>query len=102
MTDTNYTASELESLEAWKAARAGEGMSVQEAASILTSIDYDHDWTFEQLLAAVPDNMLDNVMAALQISSGAHLAERAALLNYMVKRSGEHDNALSTYGELEA
>lgn len=87
--ETAHTARELESLAAWEAARAGEGMSVQEAASILDGIEYDHDWTPEQLITAIPDGMFDDVMAALQIASGAHLAERDALRAHLAQRRGE-------------
>lgn len=75
-------------IAAWKAACAGEGMSLAEASAILRDIGYDHDWTTEELIAAVPGDMIDDVITALLISQGAHLAEADALKRYLAERRG--------------
>lgn len=64
---------------AWQASCAGEGMTLAEAVSILRAIEHNPEWTAEELIAAVPDDMFESVMTALLISTGAQLAEAEAL-----------------------
>ena len=63
-------------------------MSLFEAEDILESIGYDSDWTEDQLIAAIPEDMIDNVAEALKVSSAANKAEAEALRAYRAAKFG--------------
>lgn len=84
-----HTARELEALKAWEAARAGDGMSLKEAASILRSVNYSSEMTDDELDAmagALSDDMIDNLAQALLIKQGSEIAHADALQAYMIER----------------
>lgn len=80
--------SEARALAAWERAMRGEGMTLAEASATLRAIRYNRNWTPEELFAAVPSDMVDQVQTALTIAAGAQIAEADALDAYMSEHSG--------------
>lgn len=83
---TNY---DERAAEAWQKATSGEGMSFRQAYETLLGINYNPDWTPEELYEATPAEMREQVLYAMRVMAGAHRAGLTGLEAYRACPDGK-------------
>lgn len=75
--------------EAWQKALNGEGMTFRQAYETLIGIDYNPEWTPEELYEATPADMREQVLCAMRVMAGSQHAGLSAMEAYRACPDGD-------------